>query len=235
MHDLAEQLTTALVAAYRPYLEVVSAAHAIDDAIAEGESWLEEALTALADSPFVSQRRGPLELFQEALRFPTEALVAAGVAPPPRSPHAAAALPGDVYGLAPASSQDLGEEAWRAHLAWGAAKAAALTTVGWFGRDLADRSKIESAATGLGLRFRVAPDLGACRIVIVDLTLDGAAAVIEQAGGGDWTAVAYGPHGDKARLEAARSKGAVAVARSRFFADPGLFLVEQPGEAEGLQ
>ena len=37
------------------------------------------------------------------------------------------ALPGDRYGLAPASSRELGDEVWEAHLRWGAAKAAALT------------------------------------------------------------------------------------------------------------
>ena len=38
---------------------------------------------------------------------------------------AEAALPGDVYDLAPASTRDLGDEVWALHLAWGAAKAAA--------------------------------------------------------------------------------------------------------------
>jgi hypothetical protein len=52
--------------------------------------------------------------------------------PPPGFPRSSAtrwpanALPGDVYDLAPASSRDLGEEVWEAHLRWGAAKAAAL-------------------------------------------------------------------------------------------------------------
>ena len=35
-------------------------------------------------------------------------------------------LAANVYDLAPASSRDLGEEVWAAHLQWGARKAAAL-------------------------------------------------------------------------------------------------------------
>jgi len=68
-----------------------------------------------------------LELFQEALRFPTYALEQAGNQPVGRDEIATNALPGDRFGLAPASSRDLGEEAWMAHLSWGAAKAAAIT------------------------------------------------------------------------------------------------------------
>lgn len=95
-------------------------------AVAEGQAWLRRELTELLAQPFSEQRRGPLELFQEAMRFPTEALVDAGVEAVQRSDVARAALPGDIFDLAPASSQDLGEEAWQAHLQWGAAKARAL-------------------------------------------------------------------------------------------------------------
>lgn len=128
---MAEELTRALTHAYRPYVEAILRSRQIDpvpvtDAIAEGETWLERALTDLLTKPFADQRRGPLEVFQEAMRFPTEALQAAGVPPEPRDEVTANALPGDVYDLAPASSRDLGEEVWQAHLHWGARKAQAL-------------------------------------------------------------------------------------------------------------
>lgn len=95
-------------------------------AISDGERWLDERLEELLGLAFDRQPRGPLELFQEAVRFPTEVLRTRGVAPPTRDEVARNALPGDDYDLAPASSSLLGEEVWAAHLAWGAAKAKAL-------------------------------------------------------------------------------------------------------------
>ncbi|HSJ28101.1 MAG TPA: hypothetical protein VLB67_07800 [Acidimicrobiia bacterium] len=98
----------------------------LDEAIGRGETWLRNELGEQLAKPFERQIRGPLEVFQEAMRFPTEALAAHGAVPVSRDQVTANALPGDVYDLAPASSRDLGEDVWRAHLAWGAAKAAAL-------------------------------------------------------------------------------------------------------------
>lgn len=128
---MAEDLTRALTDAYRPYVEATLRSRQIDptqvaDALTEGEAWLEEALTDLLTTPFSQQRRGPLEVFQEAMRFPTDALQAAGVPPVERDEVTANALPGDLYDLAPASSRDLGEDVWHAHLGWGARKAQAL-------------------------------------------------------------------------------------------------------------
>lgn len=120
----------AFVAAYRPFVIGRLAARGIDvptEALVDGESWLAAELEALLAQPFEEQRRGPLELFQAAMRQPTDALRALGVVPVSRNTVAEAALPGDVYDLAPASSQDLGEAAWHAHLEWGAAKARAIT------------------------------------------------------------------------------------------------------------
>lgn len=133
MNPASQHLSRLLVEAYRPHVRARLAELAIDPppglegALAEGEAWLRGHLLALLEQPFAAQPRGPLEVFQEAMRFPTEALQAASVEPVRRDPAAAAALPGDLYDLAPPSSASLGEEVWRAHLAWGAAKAAALT------------------------------------------------------------------------------------------------------------
>ena len=99
----------------------------LDEAIGEGRRWLHEVLERLLRLPYLQQDRGPLEVFQEAMRFPTLVLQAAGHQPVRRDDLARNALPGDLYDLAPASSRDLGEQVWRAHLAWGAAKAAAMT------------------------------------------------------------------------------------------------------------
>lgn len=133
MTPAATELASALVAAYAPYVRERVARlgpdipPGLDTAIDEGRRWLETALPNLLGRPFTDQARGPLELFQEALRFPTAVLERAGFQHVPRNDLVANALPGDLFDLAPASSHDLGEAAWSAHLAWGASKAAAMT------------------------------------------------------------------------------------------------------------
>lgn len=130
MPEVSRRLVQALVEVYPTYVrERVGAQWTPDmeEAVEQGLRWLERSLTDLLTRDFVDQRRGPLEVFQEAMRFPTEALAAAGVEPPARDPVAESALPGDVYHLSPASSRDLGEEVWETHLVWGATKAAAIT------------------------------------------------------------------------------------------------------------
>lgn len=125
-------LVSVLTAAYRPYVLALVAdrgwetSDELERSLEEGESWLGSQLVELLSLPFADQKRGPLEVFQEAMRFPTGALASGGIPAVRRDQVAANALPGDVYDLAPASSRDLGEEVWAAHLQWGARKAAAL-------------------------------------------------------------------------------------------------------------
>ena len=227
-------LPQAMTAAYRPYLAKVAAEFDIAAAIAAGETWLSTELAALAATPFVLQRRAPLEVFQESMRFPTEALDALGVPKPSRNAVAAAALPGDAYGLAPASTQDLGTEVWEAHISWGAAKATAIRTVAWFGRDLADRSKIEAAAANASLAVAVAPeDLIVCFRVLVDLEFAGAAAIVASSVTTGLPTLAYGPHKATAVLDEARTAGATVVPRSAFFRDLTASVEGGPSEAEG--
>src|SRR5690606_19282431 len=42
----------------------------LSEAIEEGRTWLEDRLVRLLSIAFSEQRRGPLEVFQEAMRFP---------------------------------------------------------------------------------------------------------------------------------------------------------------------
>lgn len=125
----SRRLLEALVEAYPAHVRsnLPAVPEGADEAITEGKAWLRSALTDLLVRPFAEQPRGPLEVFQEAMRFPTAALEQAGVEAPTRDPVAEAALPGDLYNLAPASTRDLGEEVWTIHLMWGATKAKALT------------------------------------------------------------------------------------------------------------
>lgn len=127
--EVSLRLMEALVAAYPAHVRSRLPAEpaGLDEALAQGSEWLGATLADLLSRPFVDQRRGPLEVFQEAMRYPTRCLAAAGAEPVVRDPVAEEALPGDVYDLAPASTRDLGEEVWLAHLRWGAAKAAAVT------------------------------------------------------------------------------------------------------------
>jgi hypothetical protein len=128
----SDHLRVVLVDAFPPYLEHRLRELGVDpglvgESVERGAAWLESELTDLLAQPFHEQRRGPLEVFQEAMRFPTEALADRGVPPAERDGTTVRILPGDHYDLAPASSSVLGERVWTAHLAWGAAKAKAMT------------------------------------------------------------------------------------------------------------
>lgn len=69
------------------------------------------------------QRTGPLAALRDAVRYPTEVLVAAGVPPVRRDEFAERAFPHDVYDLAPASFADVHPDLHELGLVWGAAKA----------------------------------------------------------------------------------------------------------------
>jgi len=167
--DPAAELRAAFSAAYRPHLEsrlaVLGGADApgIAAAATAGQEWLDEALGELLAAPFSRQSRSPLEVFQEAMRFATAVLEDAGMEAMARDAVEVAALPGDLYGLAPASSQELGDAAWRAHLAWGVAKAraVALPRVGLLASDDADRVLVEEAVSEKGFRLETWDDFDA--------------------------------------------------------------------------
>ncbi|NND03968.1 MAG: hypothetical protein HKN91_14395 [Acidimicrobiia bacterium] len=129
----SDAVVEAFVAAYPDYLarrlHELGIEADIADAARQGSEWLEGELGQWGRSEVAAQRRGPLQIFQTAFAFPTAALQAAGVAPVARDPGAVSALPGDEYALAPASSREIGEEAWRAHVAWGVAKAKTVAAV----------------------------------------------------------------------------------------------------------
>jgi hypothetical protein len=131
MNRVAEELRAALVDVFPAHVEArlryLRVDEDLSDPVADGCAWLESELGELLELPFDQQRRGPLQVFQEAMRFPTAVLRAHGVAPVDRDEVAERNLPWDLYDLAPASSSPLGEDVWRAHLAWGAAKAHAMT------------------------------------------------------------------------------------------------------------
>jgi hypothetical protein len=237
--DIARQLMIEFTSVYRPTMEERLAAgglaltEGVEQAIAQGEEWLRDTLTELLEQPFSQQSRSPLEVFQDAARFPTAALNATGAPPIIRDRVAVAALPGDIYGLAPASSQELTSAAWRAHLAWGAAKAQAMAQqvrrplAGVYTRNLMDRSKIETAVHGAGFDMfllRNVELVGKAMtgkkppVAFVDLESPDVDEVVRILAGGGVRVIVYGPHVDDLGLQRAMSLGAAdAVPRSRFF------------------
>ncbi len=248
MEPAAETLFSTFVAAYRPHVEArlaeleVTAPPAV---LEDGRRRLAAELRDLLSRPWAEQRRSPLEVFRGALRPVTEALAARGVPRPERDAGRRALLPEDPYGLSPGSSAELGEEAWRAHLAWGAAKAVRVTSgaeqpapsrpiVALVTVDLLDRSRIEPAVVAAGYALAVVRDraagealLRASRpvLAIVDLTHSGADEAIAGFAAAGIRVIAYGPHVDDVAMARARTLGAAATAaRSRFLTDPGRWL-----------
>ena len=258
----ATELASAFVAAYRDYVRgrvealVAGPADGPSDgptneevpglaaALEEGSEWLDVSLRNLFAVPPASQRRSPLELFREAMRFPTEALAVAGVEPVARDHGERDFLPGDLYGLAPGTSRELGERAWRAHLAWGVTKARAVAgvvpaasparpsraaspaVVALFGSDLMDRSKIEGAAEAAGYRLQVWRNPGALvdgletppALAFVDLKHVAADDAVRALAAAGVRMIAFGPHVDDLALARAKALGADEVLpRSRFF------------------
>lgn len=80
-------------------------------------------LRALLATDLDEQATGPLALLREAVRYPTDVLVAAGAAPVARDEFDQRAFPGDLFALAPAAFGDLDERLAEPGIRWGAAKA----------------------------------------------------------------------------------------------------------------
>jgi len=236
--DVAAVLHRAFLAAYRPYLLErlgalgIGAADVPAGTIDAGERRLDEELAALLALPFAGQSRSPLEVFRAAVAMVTPALEAAGVALPGRGAETGAALPEDRYGLGPASSQALGEEAWQAHLTWGVSRARSLSrpVVGLLSADRMDRTRIEETVTASGFVLEAWDAAGAVTggaprppvVALVDLDHPDADAVIRLLAGRGTRVVGYGPQVDDFAVTRARTLGASdALPRPVFFTTLG--------------
>lgn len=69
------------------------------------------------------QRANPLAILRTAVRYPTEVLLRAGVAPVARDRFAEERFPDDVYDLTPAAFADIDPALHQPGIEWGAAKA----------------------------------------------------------------------------------------------------------------
>lgn len=83
---------------------------------------------ALLETDVDEQATGPLAVLRQAVRYPTEVLVDAGMPPVVRDEFAERAFPDDIYDLAPATFADLNPALHEPGLVWGAAKAHVVLT-----------------------------------------------------------------------------------------------------------
>jgi hypothetical protein len=93
-----------------------AAGHAAADALAP-------TLRALLAADVDAQRANPLAIVRTAVRWPTEVLRDAGVAPVARDDYAQAHFPDDVYDLTPMTWADVDESLPELGIRWGATKA----------------------------------------------------------------------------------------------------------------
>jgi len=96
-----------------------AAAEAGRRAAAEGGGEVRALLATDVDE----QRANPLALLRRAVRYPTDVLRAAGVAPPRRDPFSERSFPDDAYDLSPATWADVDPSLHERGIVWGAAKA----------------------------------------------------------------------------------------------------------------
>lgn len=163
------RLISAIVAAFPGYIRDrldrigVAAGSTVEEAVAAAGLGLRRRLSDLLAQPSAEQTDSPLELVRAATRSVTDELVEMGLRPPTRDAWLSDQYPEDVFDLYPASSQDLGEEAWRLHLEWGKTKARTVAgvvpagsaspsvpTVGLFGVPTEEREEIVAAVAACG-------------------------------------------------------------------------------------
>lgn len=195
--SLGDVLVAAVAAAFPGYLTHklgllgVEATPQLVAAISAASAALETSLEELVAVPPSEQEQSPLELVRAATLSITR-LLSDGVVPQPvRDVQDVEIHPEDLYGLYPATSRDLGEEAWQAHMEWGIEKARLVTglvpvadaatprmrTVALFGLSAERRALVASALENRGYASLVWRNPGALAdgisrkptLVLVDL------------------------------------------------------------------
>lgn len=212
---------------------------AAEIAAQHGRAEIVAELTRLFEVDIDDQQSGPLQVLRRGVRFATEVLTQAGVAPVERDEFDQRNFVDDVYGLTPASFAEVDESLREPGIEWGAAKAhvhlrrrraAAEVTGPQAGAvalcvDLMDRSKIQAAYPGIRL-VRGADELveaaANANPVLVDLGRFGdpeaaAAALAAVVAATDGQVIAFGSHVDTPMLDAAAEAGAEALPRSVLF------------------
>ncbi len=220
-HQDPAELAKALVSDFPSYLRGrveelgIAESSPVSDGIQTATADLAASLRALATQSPHEQVKSPLELVRDATMTVTRALLESGAPTPVRDEWAQDVHPEDIYGLYPASSRDLGEEAWQLHLAWGIDKARlvagmvptqdpetpppssttpAMPTVSLFGFDADSRAKLGELLRVRGYRSLIWRNPAALEsglvdspvLVLVDLTHASAhEAITRLSGNGD--------------------------------------------------
>ena len=96
---------------------------AAQEAAREGATWTMTKLHAALEVDVDAQRVNPLQILRDAVRFPTEVLLAAGIPTLQRDEFDVKINPDDVYGIGPAHWNDVDESLTEPGIIWGAAKA----------------------------------------------------------------------------------------------------------------
>lgn len=89
----------------------------------EGATWTMTKLHAALEVDVDAQRVNPLQILRDAVRFPTEVLLAAGIPTLQRDEFDVKINPDDVYGIGPVHWNDVDESLTEPGIIWGAAKA----------------------------------------------------------------------------------------------------------------
>lgn len=235
MIDSAQRLVDAVAASLPAHLSArlealgVPAEH-LDATLSQVTGRAVEALTVLLALPFDRQPEAPLEVVRHAIAELTDELDGRGIEPPVRDAEQERIAPDDVYGLAPASAAELGDDALHASLAWGVEKAQhvkrplALVVTS----NLLDGSRFEQGVAGSGYRIEVRRDTTASArplVAFVDLEYGAADEAIRSLAEAGVRVIAYGPHVDDHAMVRARSLGAAeAEPRSRVLKTPASYL-----------
>lgn len=237
-----DRLIEALVAAFPPYLEqrLARLGVTVDDAVASAVNVATEQLgselRALLGRPAGEQDDSPLAAIRRATAPVSALLAATGVAAADRDAWEVTAHPEDRYDLYPASSRDLGEEAWRLHFRWGIGKAEAvagvmpapdnrvvLPAVALFGVPVEQRGPLQDAIEWRGFRVLVWRNPAALAdaeetqpvLVLVDLRHPKAHQAIRELAGNDVRVVAIGEAVDDLTVPGIMALGAEEVVESR--------------------
>jgi hypothetical protein len=229
------ELRTAFVEAYPEY--VASALHdlgieidvIIADAIVEGAAVLNALLESLERLPPVEQRHSPLELFREALRPIDHALDVEGLRPSVREIASLASW--DRFGLAPGSSQVLGQRAHAAHLRWGVAKAAAVAPMVMRPRAaiITDDDTFEQLSSGVeAAGYAVGGGGGqSFAIALVDTAMPRAGETISREAALGTFVVAFGDEVDDLSTPGLKALGASTVVRTHdLLTNPSAYIPE---------
>ena len=125
---LAEAITAAIPAWVQRCVQGIAGPVLENEAAAAGRDAADDVgprLRALLAADVDDQRVNPLAIVREAVRYPTQVLLDAGVAPPQRSGFDAEHFPDDPYGLVPMTWRDVDESLHEPGILWGALKARA--------------------------------------------------------------------------------------------------------------